>query len=143
MCLEFKDYQGHEKAHSHLSHPVSERLYADRTSGGHCHHRHPCRHASSSIGQGKGKGPRHQLHNNLKQLMLAWRYYADDNNGWLVSSLNLHNSPEWITALLTTMGVTAPIGIEPCVETSPLWDYTGGSQLSSSAHPTSDGQSSR
>ena len=67
--------------------------------------------------------------NNLRQLMLAWRYYADDNNGWLVSSLNLHNGrPEWIDGTLNYDGGNrANWDVTMHIEASPLWDYTGGS----------------
>ena len=55
---------------------------------------------------GKAKAQGISCMNNLKQLMLAWRYYADDNNGWLVSSLNLHNGrPEWIDGTLNYLSL--------------------------------------
>ncbi|MDA0751474.1 MAG: type II secretion system protein [Verrucomicrobia bacterium] len=68
--------------------------------------------------------------NNLRQLMLAWRYYTDDNSGWLVSSLNTVNGrPEWIDGSLNYDGGNRA-NWDPTmhIEKSPLWDYTGGSR---------------
>ncbi len=82
-----------------------------------------------ALGKAKAKAQGISCMNNLKQLMLAWRYYADDNNGWLVSSLNLHNGrPEWIDGTLNYDGGNRANWDRTLhIETSPLWDYTGGS----------------
>ena len=60
--------------------------------------------------------------NNLRQLMLALRYYTDDNSGWLVSSLGTpQGRPVWIAGSLNYNGGNAA-NWDPTlhIETSPL-----------------------
>ena len=67
--------------------------------------------------------------NNLRQLMLAWRYYTDDNNGWMVSSLGKVNGrPSWIEGSLDYSSKRTNWDPTEHIETSPLWSYTGGSR---------------
>jgi len=82
-----------------------------------------------ALGKAKTKAQGISCMNNLRQLMMAWRYYADDNNGWLVSSLNdVNGRPEWIDGTLNYNGGNrANWDITMHIQTSPLWDYTGGS----------------
>jgi len=83
-----------------------------------------------ALSKAKSKAQGIKCMNNLRQLMLAWRYYADDNEGWLVSSLNDHNGrPEWIDGSLNYDGGNRA-NWDPTlhIETGPLWDYTGGSR---------------
>ena len=47
------------------------RIHADWASGGHRHHRHSCRYATSRIEQGKNQSPRHPLYEQQQ---------ADDEN---------------------------------------------------------------
>jgi prepilin-type N-terminal cleavage/methylation domain-containing protein/prepilin-type processing-associated H-X9-DG protein len=69
--------------------------------------------------------------NNLKQLMLAWRLYADDNNGILVASENLDAArnplrrPNWFTGTLTFTADAANWSITNDMIKSPLWTYAG------------------
>jgi prepilin-type N-terminal cleavage/methylation domain-containing protein/prepilin-type processing-associated H-X9-DG protein len=67
--------------------------------------------------------------NNLKQLMLAWRLYADDNNGVLVASLTLRNNPlnrpNWFTGTLDYSAAAANWSITNDMIKSPLWSYAG------------------
>ena len=49
-----------------------------------------------SLAKAKQKGQGISCMNNLRQLMLAWKFYSDDNNGFLVSSLgNYQGRPGW------------------------------------------------
>jgi prepilin-type processing-associated H-X9-DG protein len=67
--------------------------------------------------------------NNLKQLMLAWKLYADDNNGVLVASLTLRNNPlrrtNWFTGTLDFSPAVANWSITNDMIKSPLWSYAG------------------
>lgn len=67
--------------------------------------------------------------NNLKQLMLAWKHYADDNRGWLVSSLgNQNGRPSWCEGGLNYNGGNpANWDVELHVKKSPLFPYAGRS----------------
>jgi len=64
--------------------------------------------------------------NNLRNLMLAWRYYADDNNDWLVSALGDFNGrPNWTKGQLNYGNVEANWNVKLHIETSPLFEYAG------------------
>ena len=55
----------------------------NRTIGGDCHHRHPCRHAAPGLEQGQIKSSGHSLPEQPRQLSLGWRLYSDDSGGTL------------------------------------------------------------
>jgi prepilin-type N-terminal cleavage/methylation domain-containing protein/prepilin-type processing-associated H-X9-DG protein len=69
--------------------------------------------------------------NNLKQLMLAWKFYADDNNGILVSSENLDPAQNplrrtnWFQGTLTFTDAPSNWNITNDMIRSPLWSYAG------------------
>jgi prepilin-type N-terminal cleavage/methylation domain-containing protein/prepilin-type processing-associated H-X9-DG protein len=67
--------------------------------------------------------------NNLKQLMLAWKFYADDNNGVLVAALGLNPNPlgrpNWFTGTLNYTDHPANWSITNDMIKSPLWSYAG------------------
>jgi prepilin-type N-terminal cleavage/methylation domain-containing protein/prepilin-type processing-associated H-X9-DG protein len=67
--------------------------------------------------------------NNLKQLMLAWKFYADDNNGVLVAALGLDPNPlrrpNWFTGTLNYTDHPANWSITNDMIKSPLWSYAG------------------
>jgi prepilin-type processing-associated H-X9-DG protein len=67
--------------------------------------------------------------NNLKQLMLAWKFYTDDNNGVLVAAENLASNPlrrpNWFTGALTFTDAPSNWSITNDMIKSPLWTYAG------------------
>ncbi|MCL4178789.1 MAG: type II secretion system GspH family protein [Verrucomicrobia bacterium] len=67
--------------------------------------------------------------NNLRQLMLAWKFYADDNNGVLVAALGLDPNPlrrpVWFTGTLNYTDAPANWSITNDMIKSPLWSYAG------------------
>jgi prepilin-type N-terminal cleavage/methylation domain-containing protein len=72
--------------------------------------------------------------NNSKQLMLAWRMYAEDNDDGLVSSKEGMRTgrrwagPRWVFGWLDlpTSGADDVLP-EIVIKTSPLWEYCGNS----------------
>ena len=80
-----------------------------------------------ALGKAKAKAHGISCMNNLRTLMLAWKFYAHDNEGWLVSSLGDRDGrPSWTKGHLdyvanrrTNWDVTMH------VEKSPLFEYTG------------------
>jgi len=73
--------------------------------------------------------------NNNKQMMLAWRFYSDDNEGKLVGaagwSLQGRNVPNWTGGSWLTLGNPRDANNwnhEQYTHKSPLWQYTGGSE---------------
>ena len=67
--------------------------------------------------------------NNLKQLMLAWKFYTDDNNGIMVAAENLASNPlrrpNWFTGALTFTDAPSNWSITNDMIKSPLWSYAG------------------
>jgi len=80
------------------------------------------------LGVAKSKADGISCMNNLKQLMLAWKYYSDDNQGWLVSSLgNVNGRPNWCAGGLDYNGGNqSNWDVELHVKKSPLISYVGG-----------------
>jgi prepilin-type N-terminal cleavage/methylation domain-containing protein/prepilin-type processing-associated H-X9-DG protein len=70
--------------------------------------------------------------NNGKQLMLAWRMYADDQNDRLVAAMNVGfepGRPNWFTGNLDFNGGNASNwNINQDMVNSPLWVYTSKNQ---------------
>jgi prepilin-type N-terminal cleavage/methylation domain-containing protein/prepilin-type processing-associated H-X9-DG protein len=68
--------------------------------------------------------------NNLKQLMLAWKFYADDNSGVLVAAEEMQNQnpwnrPNWFTGWMNFTDAPVNWNITNDMVRSPLWDYAG------------------
>jgi prepilin-type N-terminal cleavage/methylation domain-containing protein/prepilin-type processing-associated H-X9-DG protein len=67
--------------------------------------------------------------NNNKQLMLAWRMYAEDQNDRLVAAMNISfqpGRPNWFTGGLNyNDGNASNWDINQDMVNSPLWSYTG------------------
>jgi prepilin-type N-terminal cleavage/methylation domain-containing protein/prepilin-type processing-associated H-X9-DG protein len=69
--------------------------------------------------------------NNLKQLMLAWKFYADDNNGVLVASEDLAagqnplRRPNWFSGWMDFSAAPVNWSITNDMIRSPLWGYAG------------------
>ena len=71
--------------------------------------------------------------NNTKQLTLAWRLWADDNNDSLLTCLNndgtgfLKDRPNWITGNLDFSAARANWDINNDITKGPMWPYSGKS----------------
>ena len=67
--------------------------------------------------------------NNNKQLLLAWRMYADDQSDVLAAALAFHNRPNWFTGGLDFNGGNrSNWDINQDMVNSPLWTYCGKSR---------------
>jgi prepilin-type N-terminal cleavage/methylation domain-containing protein len=67
--------------------------------------------------------------NNGKQLMLAWRMYAEDNRDGLVSAEdNMPGRPNWFGGWMSFTGSSVNWNIDSDMTQSPMWPYTGKSQ---------------
>ncbi|MDG1892851.1 MAG: type II secretion system protein [Verrucomicrobiota bacterium] len=71
--------------------------------------------------------------NNNKQMMLAWRFYSDDNEGKLVGAADngQTGAPNWTGGSWLTLGNEkdpSNWNHEAYTRKSPLWPYTGGSE---------------
>ena len=83
-----------------------------------------------ALGKAKSKAQGIACLNNNKQMMLAWRFYADDNDGKLVAASGSQHAPNWTAgSWLTLANPRDPNNWnhELYTKRSPLWDYTGGS----------------
>src|SRR5437016_14002142 len=85
------------------------------------------------LGKAKTKSQGISCLNNTKQLTLAWRMWADDNNDLLLSCLNddgsgfLKDRPNWITGNLDFSGSRVNWDIDNDITKSPMWPYSGKS----------------
>ncbi|PYI89031.1 MAG: hypothetical protein DME26_02180 [Verrucomicrobia bacterium] len=67
--------------------------------------------------------------NNGKQLMLAWRMYAEDNRDGLLSAEDgLPGRPNWFSGWMNFSGISVNWNIDTDMVKSPMWPYTGKSQ---------------
>lgn len=74
--------------------------------------------------------------NNHRQLALAWRMYAEDNNDWLLFASEDPTTPATFAATAPYAWVTGTLNMDPAnrsnwdpaqnIEKSPLWKYCGG-----------------
>ena len=80
-----------------------------------------------SLAKAKAKSQGIFCMNNLRQLMLAWKFYSDDNNGILVSSLGSYQGrPGWTDGNLD-FGAGRPENYDYTVNIakSPMYKYAG------------------
>lgn len=88
-----------------------------------------------ALGQAKAKAQGIVCLNNNKQMMLAWRFYSDDNESKLVGAASWtpaggREVPNWTGGSWLTMGNPRDPNNwnhELYTMRSPLWPYTGGS----------------
>src|SRR6266545_5304330 len=83
-----------------------------------------------ALAKGGPSGQGLQCMNNLKQLAVAWRMYASDNNDRLVGAqrdiIGLPNWPTWMTGGLDfSSGNTSNWDTNRDITLSPLWPYAG------------------
>jgi len=67
--------------------------------------------------------------NNLKQLMLGWKFYTDDNNGVMVAAEELNPNPlrrpNWFSGWMDFSAAPVNWNITNDMIRSPLWGYVG------------------
>ena len=88
-----------------------------------------------ALGKAKAKAHGISCMNNLRTLMLAWKFYAHDNEGWLVSSRDVNvrdgvagfnGRPNWTRGHLNYAANRRDNwDVTMHVEKSPLFEYTG------------------
>ena len=79
-----------------------------------------------ALGKAKAKAHGIACLNNLRTLMLAWKFYADDHEGWLVSSrVPVDGRPNWTEGGLDYSSARANWDPTLNIHTSPLFGYTG------------------
>jgi prepilin-type N-terminal cleavage/methylation domain-containing protein/prepilin-type processing-associated H-X9-DG protein len=88
-----------------------------------------------ALAKAKAKAQGAMCLSNNKQLMLAWRMYADDQNDRLVAAMNMNppawppGRPNWFTGTLNyTPNNASNWDIRQDMIHSPLWQYTAKSQ---------------
>lgn len=82
-----------------------------------------------ALSKAKTKAQGIQCMNNTRQLTLAWRMYADDNNGQLPGAASTSDGrPNWVPGWLD-LPISGMDDIDPAqsIMLSPLWPYCGGS----------------
>ena len=82
-----------------------------------------------ALGKAKQKAQGIQCMSNHRQLLLAWRMYADDSDGRLPYSSALSGSPYvWVDGYLDfSTGNPSNWDIDRDIKKSPLWRYCGNS----------------
>ena len=82
-----------------------------------------------ALGKAKQKAQGIQCMSNHRQLLLAWRMYADDSDGRLPYSSALSGSPYvWVDGYLDfSTGNPSNWDVERDIKKSPLWRYCGNS----------------
>jgi prepilin-type N-terminal cleavage/methylation domain-containing protein/prepilin-type processing-associated H-X9-DG protein len=82
-----------------------------------------------ALSKAKEKAHNIQCINNLRQLMLAWRMYADDNEGWLPAAAGSQDRPEWNGGGWLDLPISGEDDVNPdlTIKQSPLWPYCGNS----------------
>ena len=86
-----------------------------------------------ALAKAKAKGQGIQCMSNNRQMMLAWRFYSDDNNDKLVGAYDWVLAgkpvPAWIQGWLTLASPKDPSNwnADRYIRTSPLWPYCGNS----------------
>jgi prepilin-type N-terminal cleavage/methylation domain-containing protein/prepilin-type processing-associated H-X9-DG protein len=86
-----------------------------------------------ALGKAKQKAQGILCMNNLKQLMLAWKFYADDNNGVLVAAEDMQtsnpwNRPNWFSGWMNFTDAPVNWNMTNDMVKSPLWDYAGNTK---------------
>jgi prepilin-type processing-associated H-X9-DG protein len=67
--------------------------------------------------------------NNLRQIMLGWKFYTDDSNGGLVASEDLGPTrPNWFSGWMDYSSARVNWDPENDMVKSPLWNYVGNTK---------------
>jgi prepilin-type N-terminal cleavage/methylation domain-containing protein/prepilin-type processing-associated H-X9-DG protein len=81
-----------------------------------------------ALAKAKAKAQGIKCMNSNKQMMLAWRFYEDDNSDKLIYSFNPGNTAEWVHGSLDFSGANqSNWNITNDVMKSPLWTYGANS----------------
>ena len=79
-----------------------------------------------ALSKAKAKAQGIKCMNNGKQMMLAWRFYVDDNQEKVPWSYNPGNPAEWVHGSLDNDGNNrSNWDVEQDIKKSPLWSYCG------------------
>ncbi len=79
-----------------------------------------------TLGKAKTKAQGIQCMNNSRQLMLAWRLFAEEHDGLLVAAKEVHegSGPQWIDGWLDLPAVEEDdVNPELTIKKSPLWPF--------------------
>jgi prepilin-type N-terminal cleavage/methylation domain-containing protein/prepilin-type processing-associated H-X9-DG protein len=85
-----------------------------------------------ALGKAKAKAQGILCMNNLKQLMLGWKFYADDNGGILLAAEDLAQDrnplrrTNWFRGWMNFSSDAVNWNITNDMVKSPMWDYVGG-----------------
>jgi prepilin-type N-terminal cleavage/methylation domain-containing protein/prepilin-type processing-associated H-X9-DG protein len=80
-----------------------------------------------ALGKAKEKAHGIKCMNNTRQLMLAWRMYADDNRDHLVGGNGGGPAPAWVTGFMNFSSSPVNWNVNNDIVRSPLWPYCGKS----------------
>jgi protocatechuate 3,4-dioxygenase beta subunit len=78
-----------------------------------------------ALGRAKMKAAGVSCMNNGRQMMMAWRFYGDDNSDKVPASYG--NNPVWITGNLDFSSNPSNWNLDTDIKKSPLWRYCGNS----------------
>ena len=102
------------------------KFYLNRTIGGDCHHRHPCRHAAPGLEQGQIKSSGHSLPEQPPTAFLGVE--ALQRRQWRHLPYVKHGPYEWVGGWLDFTGNRENWDPQANLTRSILWPYLGGSQ---------------
>src|ERR1051325_5802767 len=80
-----------------------------------------------ALAKAKEKAQGVKCMNNSKQLMLAWRMYADDNRDNLTGGDAAGTGPAWVTGFMDFSSSPVNWDVNNDITKSPLWIYCGKS----------------
>jgi prepilin-type N-terminal cleavage/methylation domain-containing protein/prepilin-type processing-associated H-X9-DG protein len=80
-----------------------------------------------ALGKAKEKAQGAWCMNNTKQLMIAWRMYADDNRDRLTGADAGGSGPAWVTGFMDFSSNPINWDVDNDITKSPLWPYCGKS----------------
>jgi prepilin-type N-terminal cleavage/methylation domain-containing protein/prepilin-type processing-associated H-X9-DG protein len=81
-----------------------------------------------ALGRAKAKAAGVACMNNGRQMMIAWRLYAEDNADKIPTSYgSVPNTPVWVTGDLDFTSKASNWNVDTDIKKSPLWPYCGNS----------------
>ena len=80
-----------------------------------------------ALGKAKEKASGIMCMGNTRQLMIAWRMYADDNKDMMTGADAAGTGPAWVTGFMDFTASAVNWDINNDITRSPLWSYCGKS----------------